>query len=77
MSDHAYLADVGEALYGPRWQNELARNLGVADRTVRRWVAGDAPIPGGVWAELSALITEKEITLRGLRTNMPRPRPTV
>jgi len=36
---------VGGALYGPRWQSELARDLGVSDRTVRRWAAGEQPIP--------------------------------
>jgi hypothetical protein len=38
------LEQVGPALYGPRWQVELARALGVSDRTVRRWaVSGDLP----------------------------------
>lgn len=31
------LAVIGEALYGPRWQSDLARDLGVTDRTMRRW----------------------------------------
>lgn len=39
------LRSAGEALYGPRWQTELARALGVSDRTVRRWVAGATPVP--------------------------------
>lgn len=34
------LRDAGEALYGPRWQSDLARDLHVADRTMRRWLAG-------------------------------------
>lgn len=33
-------------LYGQkRWQTALAEELQVNDRTVRRWVAGEAPIP--------------------------------
>jgi predicted transcriptional regulator len=35
------LQQVGEALYDARWQSEIARRLGVTDRSVRRWVAGE------------------------------------
>lgn len=38
------LRAAGEALYGVRWQTALAREIGVADRTVRRWLAGNLPI---------------------------------
>lgn len=41
------LRDVGEALYGPRWQSDLARDLHVADRTMRRWLAGADDMPPG------------------------------
>ena len=41
------LASIGAALYGPRWQTELARALGVSDRTIRRWVSGATAIPVG------------------------------
>lgn len=34
-----------EAIYGRRWQSAFARDLGVNPRTVRRWAAGDAPVP--------------------------------
>lgn len=50
----AQLATIGRALYGPEWQTPLADALGVADRTVRRWVAGDSAIPDGVAAALTA-----------------------
>lgn len=33
------------ALFGSRWQTELARHCGVDARTVRRWKAGDREIP--------------------------------
>jgi len=29
---------VGEQLFGSRWQSDLARALGVTERTMRRWV---------------------------------------
>lgn len=49
----------GEALYGPRWQSEIARALDVDDRTIRRWVAGDSPIPNGVNVDLLRLLTDR------------------
>lgn len=33
---------VGSALYGQRWQVEIARDLGVTYRTLARWLALDA-----------------------------------
>jgi hypothetical protein len=59
MLDSQLLAAAGEALYGPLWQSQLARDLDVADRTVRRWRAGDTPIPGGVAIDLLRLLTER------------------
>lgn len=58
------LTQVGEALYGPRWQSEMARELGVADRTVRRWVAGEMEPPAGVWDDLLGLVGERQGALR-------------
>lgn len=49
------LARVGEALYGPLWQTQLARDLGVAGRTVRRWAAGSHDMPPGITADLTRL----------------------
>ena len=43
------LRRAGEALYGAgQWQAHLARQLGVSDRTMRRWVAGTFQVPPGV-----------------------------
>lgn len=48
-------ATVGETLYGSRWRSELAAELDVNERTVRRWAAGEQPVPLTVWAELEAM----------------------
>jgi hypothetical protein len=61
--DRETLRLVGEALYGPLWQSPLARNLGVADRTVRRWVAGDFAIPDGIWPEIAAICQKRGAAL--------------
>ena len=37
-----------ETLYDWGGQSQLARTLGVNPRSVRRWLAGTAPIPGPV-----------------------------
>lgn len=34
------IAEVGEALFGPRYRTDLAEALQVNERTVRRWVDG-------------------------------------
>lgn len=49
------LEKAGRDLYGEQWQTALARRIGVDDRTVRRWFAGDRAIPAPV-AHLIALI---------------------
>lgn len=49
----------GEVLYGDRWQSALARDVGVGDRRVREWIAGDRRIPPGVWADIAALLRER------------------
>lgn len=57
MTPHL-LRTTGEALYGPQWQSAIARDLDVSDRTVRRWVRGDA-IPSYVAAELEHIARER------------------
>lgn len=53
------LVECGEALYGPRWQTDLARDLGIADRTVRRWAAGSQEMPPGAYTDLLRLTQER------------------
>lgn len=43
------LSRLGEALYGPRWQGALARDLGVSDRTIRRWLDGSRRVGEAEW----------------------------
>ena len=49
------LREAGEVLHGGRWQSELARDLGVTDRTMRRWVSGEHAMPEAVLGELLQL----------------------
>ena len=66
------LRDAGEALYGPLWQSELARALGVNGRTVRRWMAKDNAIPAGVWPEVGNLVLFRRLALAALAGKLER-----
>jgi len=57
------LAEQGRLLYGDRWQSAVARDLGVADRTVRRWAAGVEPIHDRPAARLRQLVETRWITI--------------
>ena len=65
----AQLREVGVALYGPRFASDLARDLGVAVRTVQRWLSGDRAIPGNLRGEISALLKARAKALRKLATS--------
>ena len=58
MSDRL-IRRTGEALYGPRWQADLARELDVSERTIRNWVAGAAEPPIGVYVDLLRIVIER------------------
>ena len=51
------ITSIGEALFGARWQTDLARARGVSDRTVRRWASGETA-PGE--ADIAALLAIAE-----------------
>jgi hypothetical protein len=60
------LADTGHALYGERWQSGLAADLGIADRSLRRWLNGEAPIPDNIWHEVRTLLIKRMDEIGGL-----------
>lgn len=70
MTPHL-LRTTGEALYGSQWQSAIARDLGVSDRTVRRWVKGDA-IPSYVAAELEHIARERVHALVDIVAHLSR-----
>lgn len=59
MEGQELIRRVGEALYGEQWQRPLARELGVSDRLVRFWAAGDREIPRPLPARLLNLIQSR------------------
>lgn len=60
----AQLALSGKALYGERWQTDLARDLGLSDaRRIRQWMAGERPIPQGIAKELIDLLASRKLLI--------------
>ena len=64
--------EAGEALFGPRWQSEMARAIGVADRTVRRWDLGSHDVPPSAWADIRALLRDRRMAMATVRRKLPR-----
>jgi hypothetical protein len=57
----------GNALYGERWQTDLARDLGLSDgRRIRQWLSGDRSIPEGVTGDLVKLLLGRKVTIGGV-----------
>jgi hypothetical protein len=63
MTPQHLITETGRALYGERWQTDMARDLGVSDRTVRRWAAGTENPRPGVYADLLRLCLERTAQL--------------
>jgi transposase-like protein len=60
------LRKAGFALYGEQWRSELARALGVTDRTVRRWVHNEYSIPDEARERIIELCRERVEMLNGV-----------
>lgn len=59
----AVLRSAGLALYGNNWQSPLARALGVSDRTMRRWIAGNNDMPKTFWLKIEQLLDSRLATI--------------
>lgn len=70
MTSADLIRAAGEALYGPRYEAELAIALGVNRRTVRRWKSGEDEPRAGVWTDLLTLMAERAEHLDDLVTEI-------
>ena len=66
MKDLELFCTCGEALFGPQWQSELARQLDVNLATMRRWATGKFAIPPGIWADLANMLAERQVEIAEL-----------
>ena len=60
------LIEIGRALYGSKWQEELAKNIINLDgipldsRRVRQWACGARPVPTWILPELKKLAEKRK-----------------
>lgn len=66
----AAMETAGKALFGPNWEGPLSQELGVNDRTMRRWMADPSSIPVGVWGDIVAVCRRRAETLNNLAASM-------
>jgi hypothetical protein len=64
------LREIGEAMYGARWKKDLAGDLGVNERTIRRWSAGEWPVPAGTYDALRKLIDTQALAVERVKRRM-------
>ncbi|MFG1414081.1 hypothetical protein V5G24_23550 [Xanthobacter sp. VTT E-85241] len=67
------LRRIGEVLYGPRWQTEMAQALRFGDSArIRQFLSGARPIPAGIYADTMALLRHKSETAKALADELER-----
>ena len=57
------LSAIGEALFGPFWQVELANTLGINRRTIRRWLNSEFAVPDAITDSLLALCKNRNVEI--------------
>jgi len=57
------LPEIADALYGRYgWTDRrLAAALDVNPRRIRAWIAGEEPVPDGVWRELHEMLRQQAV----------------
>jgi hypothetical protein len=73
MTSAELIRAVGEALWGEHhWRAEMSRALGVRDRPLRRWAAGEVEPPSGIWRELLKAVDARRAQLEHVRDELAR-----
>jgi hypothetical protein len=57
-------------MFGGQWQSSIASELGIGERTVRRFVAGTSPIPMGVWTDLRLRLFNKGVEVHRMHERL-------
>ena len=66
MSTRLRLIAYGELLHGKDWKKPLGRDLGVNERTIKRWSTGEYDVPARVFDDLERLAKSRSKELVGL-----------
>ena len=64
------LRKVGRALYGRVYKRALSEDLGINERTVRRWLKGEFNMPPDVSDKCRKLVIARIATLWNLRKEL-------
>lgn len=59
----ALLRAAGELLYGPRWQAELAREIGRARSLVARMATGENAVTSDTWLRVVAALETRRVDI--------------
>ena len=62
----------GQAVYGEDWQSPMARDLGITGRHLRRWVAGERPVPAWVDGMLAGILKQAAAASAGRAAALER-----
>lgn len=66
------LERIGSTLYGLGWKGQLATDLDVNDRTLRRWISGDMPIPSGVQSDIVEIALRRQKEMAAILSEVVR-----
>lgn len=69
MDDRTLLFEIGEALYGENWKTQVAGELSIDDRSLRRWIQ-TGEVPPGVWRELRTLLARRKAAISRLHSHL-------
>lgn len=58
------LARAGALLYGPRWQTDMARNVGCSVQFVTAILRGERAIPPAKWARVLDLLKARKVDIK-------------
>jgi hypothetical protein len=61
----------GQALFGPRYVADLARELQCSTRSVRRWAAGYWTVPDGVANDMAFMLNARQEEIAKLAGKAP------
>jgi hypothetical protein len=72
----ALFIEIGEALYGPRWHSEMAREIGVSRMTIHRWATGQWPVAEFDGHKIHALIINRSMVCASIISRLDNTSPT-